>query len=375
MKENKQKRYATHLAQADGTKVYVSASNKEDYNKRIIETKCLIGAGVDVADQTTFADYAQMWINAYKKGKLRESSFITLQLNMEKHVVPFFGGMKVKDVRPMHIQFFMTTISEKSHSVQTKCLQIVKAIFRSAVDNGLIPKSPVTSDVKAGGDETEEEEPLTKEQSVRLLQAVSGTRAYLFVLLLLTTGLRRGEALGLMWEDVDWDNQCIHVRHNKAFLGNQNDCPVTEMLKTDAAKRDIPMCGILYNALWEEMEVSTSDFVFSMPNGNSLTRASFRALWKLIDARSVREGKELGDPVGGGTKDKITLDFSTHPHQLRHTYITQLFESGCDLKEVQYLAGHSTPEITLRIYTHYRRTQRQEETKAKIAGAMAYLTA
>lgn len=53
-------------------------------------------------------------------------------------------------------------------------------------------------------------------------------------------------------------------------------------------------------------------------------------------------------------------------HILRHTYITRLFEAGLDIKEIQYLAGHSTVDITLRIYTHYDRVSRGEETKAKV---------
>lgn len=367
------KRYATHLTQPDGSRLYISAGTKEEFEKKLTEVKMLIGAGVDIADQTLFQDYARLWMRAYKRGKIRESSYVTLSINMEKHVIPYFNNVRVKDVKPMHIQMFMGSLSGLSKSVQSKCLQTVKAIFRSAVDNGLILKSPVTEDVKAGGEAPEEEEALTNEQSVKLLQAVYGTRAYLFVLLLLTTGMRRGEAIGLMWEDIDFHANVIHVRHNKAFLGNANDAPVTELLKTDASKRDLPIPPILWDALAAAQEESSAPFVFSTPQGKSLTKASFRSMWEIVDARTVGEKKALGDPVGGGTGAKVTLDFSCHPHQLRHTYITQLFEHGCDIKEVQYLAGHSTPEMTMRVYTHYRRKCREAETKARVAQAMNYL--
>jgi hypothetical protein len=59
---------------------------------------------------------------------------------------------------------------------------------------------------------------------------------------------------------------------------------------------------------------------------------------------------------------------------LRHTYVTQLFEAGLDIKQVQYLAGHSTPEITLRIYTHYRQQSREQDTFARAMAATAYLS-
>ena len=68
--------------------------------------------------------------------------------------------------------------------------------------------------------------------------------------------------------------------------------------------------------------------------------------------------------------DKIrverSIDFSVHPHQLRHTCITRWFRSGLDLKEVQYLAGHASIEMTLRVYTHYEKEARAVETAEKI---------
>ena len=69
-----------------------------------------------------------------------------------------------------------------------------------------------------------------------------------------------------------------------------------------------------------------------------------------------------------------TVDFDVHPHLLRHTCITRWFESGLDIKEVQYLAGHADPSITLGIYTHYMAQERRKETAAKIR-AVTKLTA
>ena len=63
------------------------------------------------------------------------------------------------------------------------------------------------------------------------------------------------------------------------------------------------------------------------------------------------------------------LDFQVHPHQLRHTYITRLFESGLDIKEIQYLAGHTTVNMTLCVYTHYQNESRQQSTAQKVCAA------
>ena len=65
-----------------------------------------------------------------------------------------------------------------------------------------------------------------------------------------------------------------------------------------------------------------------------------------------------------------TLGFSVHPHLLRHTCVTRWFEQGLDIKEIQYLAGHSTVDITLDIYTHYMNKERGKKTAEKIRAAV-----
>ena len=62
------------------------------------------------------------------------------------------------------------------------------------------------------------------------------------------------------------------------------------------------------------------------------------------------------------------------PHAFSRSHITHLFEAGLDLKQVQYLAGHATPEMTLRVYTHYREKQRAEETQKQVLSALEYLS-
>lgn len=357
----KKKVYATHVTTPAGKRVYIKGKDKEDLDRKVFEVKLAMNAGVDITCDQTFREYSEMWLRVYKKPpKVRESSFITYKNNLDKHLIPFFGGMKLREIKPLHVQMFLGSLSGLSKSVQTKCLQMLRAILRSAVDNGLIAKSPVSKEDRATGESPEEEQPLTNEQARELLAAVSGTRAYTFCLLALSTGMRRGEILGLMWEDVDLDAGTITVTHNKAYLANSNDAPVTTMLKTDSARRTIPISGLLLSHLQDLHAVSTSPYIICMDNGESLTKASYRALWKVVDSRTY--GPRCG-----------VLSFRSHPHQLRHTFITQLFESGMDLKQVQYLAGHATPEMTLRVYTHYRKQSRAQETAQQTRAAVAYL--
>ena len=90
--------------------------------------------------------------------------------------------------------------------------------------------------------------------------------------------------------------------------------------------------------------------MIAMENLKPLTKSSYRSMWRLI-------GRELPDT-------HITA------HILRHTYITRLFEAGLDIKEIQYLAGHSTMDMTLKVYTHYDRRSHEAKTAEKVREAL-----
>ena len=68
------------------------------------------------------------------------------------------------------------------------------------------------------------------------------------------------------------------------------------------------------------------------------------------------------------------IDFDVTPHLLRHTFATRCFEDGMDIKEVQHLLGHASPNITMNIYLHYCEQQRQKETFDKVRESKKYLT-
>lgn len=202
--------------------------------------------------------------------------------------------------------------------------------------------------LKAGGKKTPEKVALTAAESQLLLDRVSNPRARTFLLIALHTGMRRGEIAGLRWDDVDFKKKVIHVRHN-AVMGRY-ETTISDELKTSAGKQDIPMSEELEEWLLTRKKSSHSQYVIAMENHQPLTKSSYKSMWKLIE-------RELPEA-------HVTA------HILRHTYITRLFEAGLDIKEVQYLAGHSTVDMTLRVYTHYDRRSREAQTAEKVRNAL-----
>lgn len=214
--------------------------------------------------------------------------------------------------------------------------------------NGLVAKSPVSTTLKLNGKKAVEKEPLTAADCNLLLERVKNLRAKTFLLIALHTGMRRGEILGLQWDDVDFKSRMIHIRHNAVIT--EHETTVNDFLKTAAGRRDVPLTDELEQWLAAQKKLTHSKYVIAMENHKPLTKSSYRSLWRLIE-------RELPEK-------HITA------HILRHTYITRLFEAGLDVKEVQYLAGHSTMDMTLKVYTHYDRRSRQAKTAEKVREAL-----
>lgn len=354
-KKAEPKRFATHLTTPQGRRVYISAKTKAELEEKVLLAKLDMRAGVEIGNDITFRQYAAAWLKAYKTPPIvKESTARSAKQVVECQINPFFGDMQLKDIKPMHVQMFITERANLSKGYARLVLTITRAIFRAAERDSIIPKSPCHGGEKAIGRATEVREPLTDDQMLDLLAELEDTQAGLFCLLALTTGLRRGELLALQWDAVDIKNKSITVRRNKPFAAGYNDDRIVENLKTDAAKRTIPLPAATLAEMKRQRMVG-SPFVLSSPSGGSLTYVEFQKLWRSV--------KRAADRLG----------FHCHPHLLRHTYITKLFEQGLDLKQVQYLAGHSKPDMTLRVYTHYRRKEREAETAKQVLDAMSFI--
>lgn len=306
--------------------------------------------------------YAAKWyrLHTVELGQKRKDDYRNA---INNHICPVIGGMLVRDVSSDDIQEVMVAASGMSSSAQQKIVVTLKRIFAAAEKNGYIEKSPC-ADLKAGGQPAAEKKPLTKEQQSILVNAVKDTKAYPFVMLCLYAGLRREEALGLKWDCVELSGATPYITVRRAVRWDgKNKAIVGEKLKSDAAFRTIPIPQQLAECLSAEREKTAGEFVVGNKNGDAMSFASFRRMWDVIRVRSCRtvsttkDGKVYVTELKVGDKIRnhdiyISIDFHVTPHQLRHTYITELIMAGTPIKTVQYLAGHATVQLTLNIYTH-----------------------
>ena len=332
----------------NGERKDLYARTQEELDDKVMEVRILTHSGVDVCSEETFGHFAQMWYDVYKKPYLRDKSQEMVKYILNQHILPVIGGYRLQDITPMQIQAIMSGLVGKSNSLQSKVLINLRSIFKAAQENGLIVRSPVSSMLKPGGKKTQEKTALTPQECEKLIERVRNPRAKTFLLIALNTGMRRGEILALKWDDVDFEKKLIHVRRNAVLM--RGGTKLSDELKTKAGRRDIPLTETLEAHLLVEKKRTHSQYILAMQNRQPMTDSSYKSMWRLIE-------RELPEK-------HVTA------HILRHTYITRLFEAGLDIKEIQYLAGHSSVDMTLRVYTHYDRASREQTTIEKVRAAM-----
>lgn len=209
-----------------------------------------------------------------------------------------------------------------------------------------------------------------------LLDAVRGLPPYPFIMIGLYSGLRREEILALQWDCVFLDELTPYISVRRAWRTPNGKADISTVLKSKAAKRDIPIPKCLVNCLRDVKANSKSDFVIANSNGEPLSESQFRNLWNYVDTRTAKEktyyryvnGRPikctLDLPLGSHPKNNHSIvrsiNFDVTPHQLRHTYITNLLYAGVDPKTVQYLAGHENSKTTMDIYAQIKYNQPEQ---------------
>ena len=339
--------YTKAVPLPNGKRKYVRAKTKEDLERKLSSLRTELSYGIDVSCESTFKDYAEYWIAATKEGNVAGNTLYRYRRILELHVYPILGSKKLRDIRAPLIRQTMLRSKNLSRGTQEVVLWLIRSVFDSAVDDDIILRTPVPKRLEACGDPAKEVEALTPEQERQLLDAAKDLAVYPIVLALMETGMRRGEVTGLMWSDIDFEQDRIFVRRH-VVTDPKGKPEVVDGAKTAAGVRVLPLTAALKSYLLSAPKKSV--YVFPNSKGGLYSAAALSNNWKTLDNR---------------------VGFHTHPHQLRHTYCTKLFESGLDLKQVQYLLGHADPDTTLKVYTHYREGLRHEETLRRAREALS----
>ena len=330
-----------------------------DVNEKIDAIQDAWAREIRDAEDPFFWQYAADWYARVSPGMTApRKAQIAREINT--NICPVIGQKRLHELTSDDVMDVMARRAELSRSAQEKTLQTVKRILAAAESAGKIPRSPAR-DLRPGGKPAQKKEALTDARQKALLDAVKGRPIDLFIRLGLFAGLRREEIVGLAWKDVHLDGDAPHIDVRQACRWPKNNAPeISPVLKSEAAWRTVPVPPPLLEALRSAMppaedgpqEAAGARTVLSTASGGPWTYQTFRRAWSAVEARTAKEGRPLGSSVPKHPDVKVTLDFPVTPHLLRHTYITRLILGGVDVRRVQYLAGHESPDVTLAIYTH-----------------------
>lgn len=329
----------------DGRRKYIRAKTKRELSRKVLEFQMELAQGkITVSNDMTVEQLGRLWLDKVKKPSVRAQTYSVYEDRLVLHVFPSIGDMRVQDIRLVHIIDIVSAHGYSTKEANRGLLATIRALFNFAVENEIIKKSPAGGTVSLPGTGPRNEKPLTPDQTRALLEFTkqnNDPNVYLFTLLALVTGMRRGELAALRWDCVDFQAGEVRVRRQLIMSTNE----ITDDLKTDAARRDILIPANVVAVLKRVHATSNSTYVLSGGVDGHITKNAFYKYQKVWNQAQV-------------TNQNI------HPHLFRKTFATRLIEQGTDPKRVQYLLGHETLEMTLKIYAMYDKESQRESTRA-----------
>ena len=346
MKAKEYKYFTKAVPLPDGRRKYIRAKTKRELEKKVLEfmiAQAMEKERVIVSSDMTVQQLGDLWLEKVKRPSVRPQTFMVYEDRLRLHVYPAIGDMRVQDVRLIHIIDIVNAHGFATKEANRGLLSAIRALFRFAVENEIIRKSPADSRIPVTGAPTREEKPLTPTQTQALLDYTRQQKdpnVYMFTLLALVTGMRCGELSALRWDCVDLQNGEIHVRRQMVTSTGE----ITEDLKTRASRRSIPISAEVISLLRSVHASSSSVYVLAEPDGDHINAASLKRYSKIWNRAGVTGG-------------------AVHAHLFRKTFATRLIETGADPKRVQYLLGHETLEMTLSVYALYDRETQVENTR------------
>lgn len=340
----------------------------------------LDGLDIYVAGKATLNETFDRYIST--KYNLRESTRSSYLYTYDHYVRDTFGLKRIAEIKYSDVlQFYYHLLNQQGISLGTldsvHCL--LHPTFQLAVRDEIIRKNPTDGVMKEisreSGKNRGVRHALTIEQQRCFMEYIANHPIYYhwwpMFTILLGTGCRIGEALGLRWQDLDFENRVISINHSLVYYpaNGSNKCVLRVSLpKTDAGIRTIPMLDIVKDAfemLYEEQKENgfneteidgMTGFVFcnrfgSVPNPQTVNHTIKRIANNYNADEVVRAKKEHRDPI-------VLPNFSCH--HLRHTFCTRLCENETNLKVIQSIMGHKNIETTLDIYAEATEKKKQE---------------
>ncbi len=380
--------YAWKLVPTDKT----PAGKKEDLSLRE-KIREIERDTMDGIDTYTSHSSVNELIEAYLKLKIQLA--VTTKENYhhmwEKNIKDsFIGKARVCDVKKSDIQRFYAYLKEE-RNFTTNTIQLYQNLlfpaFQMAVDDSVIRLNPCRNCMKdyARGSMSSTKLPLSRVEQEKLLKFVKEDYiykpSYPLIAFLLGTGCRISEALGMTWDDINFEERYVSVNHQVIYKKKDGAVVYFAAPTKTKKERKVPIQKDLLEILRKHRDDTYfiskasgfevdgySNFVFINNAGKLKTQHTIvRTFHGIRDAYN----KEETDKAYEESREPVLLpDFT--PHTLRHTFCTRMAENGVDVKVLQEIMGHANISVTMQVYNHadFARTQKAVESLPDVLTAI-----
>lgn len=308
-------------------------------------------------------DYLDYWLNSHKKGIIRDSTYENKEQQIRLHILPYFQNIELNNIKHMLYQKFIDQMAEKGYAKCTILIShsILFSVFERAILEKKMKDNPAKGATIKGKEKSKEDLEYVPSSQVNELMMEAYRNSfeyYVFFRTLLETGMRKGEATGLTWENVDFEKNRIII--SKAMDTQKGNFTKT---KTVSSKRTIPVPMRLMEELKKLRKRQNEnrfahnlnyDFemnlVFCRPNGKFYPKST---LFNAFQRYQKKTGIFAGVDEKGNPKCYSI-------HSLRHTHAVICLENDMDMKTLQERLGHGSYEVTADVYSHVSDKMKQK---------------
>lgn len=291
----------------------------------------------------TLQEYIEYWYDTVAITYLKYNTLVLYKRTMKNHINNELGFIKINNINPATLQKYF---AEKQKILSNSSINAIKNIlnntFKLAIKQNILLSNPMKQLELRQKKIERKVSALSQDDLSKVLSEVAGTRYYIPFIISIQTGARRGEVLGLTWNDIDFENKRLSFK--KSLLAKDGEGVELSTTKTASSNRSILMTEKLIEELikWREEQTknkqlygdyyySDYDFVCTNQDGSPINP-------KRLSTQINRLSKRLNIP----------LRF----HDLRHTHATMLLEADVNIKVIQERLGHNDISTTLNVYSH-----------------------
>lgn len=313
-----------------------------------------------------FETFCEEWFEDYAKTNLRNTTYERL-LQLRGRIYPVIGHIRMDKITPRQIQTFVNSLSKEGANERTgkplapktirHNLSLISDVFSYAIKMGVVAENPC-SKVTIPKGEVKEKQIYTPAEVERFLTLLNDEplKYRTFFYLMIYSGFRRGEMLGLEWKDVDFENNIISVRRTSNYTAKKG--VYTDTTKTKRSQRTLKFPQFIMDMLKEYKEEQDAE---ALRLGDRWVETD--RLYVKWDGRPMQNGTPyfwLGEFC-----EKHDLPFYGL-HSFRHLFCSLLVNQGVDIVTVSGALGHSCVSTTSNIYCHML-----QEAQAKVSDAVA----